>query len=466
VFDWLAFRPGFVIYIHAPRLDYVLVCWWSLIFAYSFNMSSSPASPSLHRGTTANVYDDARKEGSQIVRCFFSLLLFHLRSLLMGCFWGYCFIKQWCTANLVFSRLLVVVVFGSTVLLSLLLVVVVRWLDSPSPQSPFVNREGSRNRPKNVCTDYLNETVYALIILDIDLYVSIFVPFQLGFLQQWLLCYLFWPNLSGVIMLTWLILTPLGSGPYFSQLQLHCLGIISVSTILTPFCFWWQVSLSPIFLFQDQYMGCLYLFCLGQHVYMLCLHPWMLDHPFSGGWVYIWLRLLSTSNPDVIFDYFLPGTFPLFLLSLPLTLKFAPTLVVLYTSVCWHLECVQPGRDEVRGKSSFVYDEALSETKLVLLNCLLWSHLYVQLYLFLTQPWTELGIAAQIEAEITRLRQFRQIGLPYIIAIWCNIKPGIIYAHCRLPGAILSGLNFILIVSIDYYLFGRTRIGLPRSFVL
>jgi len=207
---------------------------------------------------------------------------------------------------------------------------------------------------------------------------------------------------------------------------------------------------------------------MDQHVYMLCLHPWMLGHPISGDWFYTWLRLLPNSNPDVRFVYCLSWTFPLFLLSLPLTLKFAPTLAVLYTGVCWHLECVQTGRDEVRGKSLFVYDEALSETKLVFFDCVLWSYFNVQLSLYITQPWTELSLAVQIAAESMRFSQFRQIVLPYITEIWCNIKPVLIYAVCRLHDSVfcITGLNIILIVSLDYYLFGRARIGLPSSFVL
>uniref|UniRef100_A0A7C9A7X8 Uncharacterized protein n=1 Tax=Opuntia streptacantha TaxID=393608 RepID=A0A7C9A7X8_OPUST len=229
-----------------------------------------------------------------------------------------------------------------------------------------------------------------------------------------------------------------------------------------------MVSFSPIFHFQAQYMRCIYPFSMDQHVYMLCLHPWMLGHPISGDWFYTWLRLLSNSNPDVRFVYCLSWTFPLFLLSLPLTLKFAPTLAVLYTGVCWHLECVQPGRDEVRGKSSFVYDEALSETKLVFFDCVLWSYFNVQLSLYITQPWTELSIAVQIAAESMRFSQFRQIVLPYITEIWCNIKLVLSYAVCRLHDSVfcITGLNISLIVSLDYYLFGRTRIGLPSSFVL
>jgi len=160
------------------------------------------------------------------------------------------------------------------------------------------------------------------------------------------------------------------------------------------------------------------------------------------------------------------------LLSLPLDIKFAPTLGVLYTCVCRHLGYVQGGRDEVRGRSSFVYDEAYSETKLFSSTSVLWLEAsfswwpYSDLHLkfLLPKAKLELHLEAYTDAPRAQNGKTGQFVMSSISEISCTIKSVFNCVYSRLHGAIncIIGLIIILAVFLNFFFFGRAGTGLPE----
>jgi len=307
--------------------------------------------------------------------------------------------------------------------------VVVSWLGFPWFQTQFALGEVCWSVLLPACYDHYNDNADSHILSGLALHFCVFAIFCLFYLRKWLCycshCFI----LFGEMSLSWLGFIHMVPGLTVFYLPLHCLGFLSVPTPLSFLCFWWQVSISLTSHLQFPSLRCLYLFSMDQHVYMLCLHPWMLGYPFLGGWFNLWLMLSLHSNFDVGYAPCLLWTFPSFLLSSPLASKLAPTLVVLHTCVCWHLDCVQLGRDEGRGKSPIVYDEDHSETKMFIFSSVLWLEfsfywwpsLDLHLRTCMPKMKLELSFAAHIFAfrvMISKTGQNMQ-SLISVSELWC-----------------------------------------------
>ena len=388
----------------------------------------------------------------------------------MVSFWGYYFVQPWCAGWLVMFR------WDSS--LSPLLGVVVGWLGFPWFHVHFALGEVCWDVLMTACNANYNNIAEFHVLSGLELHLFILAIFCLVFLRHWFCFRFHYSILFGEMPLRWLVIFHMVPGLTFFFSTLYCFDFISAPTPLTFLWFWWQVSFSPTSHLQSQSLRCLYPLSLDQHVHMLCLHPWMLGHSFLGGWIMLWLMFLLSSNSAVGFVSCLLWTFLSFLLSLLLATKFAPTPVALHTCVCWHLDCVQTGRDDVRGKSPFVYDEDYSETKVFIFSSVLWlefsgswcPYLDLQLCPCLPKSKLELSFAARTFASGVKTSKSGQniLSLAYVSELWYLTKPVFTYVYSVLNGTIICiiGLFIILTVFPEFYFFGRAGIGLPWYIVI
>jgi len=280
------------------------------------------------------------------------------------CFWGYYLVQALSTDCWIMFRW----VFS----ISILLGIVARWPGFPLFYVHFAGGEVWGGLLMFDCTGHINANADFHGFSGFDLHLSTIAIFCLVLLWIWLSfkCHCF--QSYGVLPFRWIVSFSMVCGFLLAYLILFCFDLLSTPTPLTFICIWWQVSFSPFSPFRMQTLRCSCLCCLDQHVYMLWLHPRMLGQPLNGKGFQFWMMLLLYSHADVGLDLSLLWDLPSFLLSFLLALKRAHAHVVLLTCVCWHLDCVQTTRDEVRGKSPFVYEDACSETKVFFLSSKFW----------------------------------------------------------------------------------------------
>ena len=353
--------------------------------------------------------------------------------------------------------------------------VVVNWLDFPLFTILTTYGKVCWNVLMPVCNDHSNDNDEFNIYLGLALHFFTFTTLCLVHLYWQSLCS-HCSILFGKMSLHWLVLITMVFGCLFLYLLLLWMGFLSTPTPFTFLCFWWQVSISLSS--QLQYLRGLHPLSMAQHVYMLCLHLWMLGHPFFGGWFTPWLMLLFSSKCDVGFVSCLFWTFLSLWLSLPLASKIAPTLVGLHTSVCWQLDHGQKGREEVRGKSSSVYDEIHSETKMSIFFNEPWIEIsfswWLSFGLHLCSCWPKLKVEMSFAThwfaprmKISKIGQNIQ-SLKSDFELWCiNVfVPVCVYPNHKGTIICIIGLFIMLKVFPGLYLFGRAGFGLPRYFVL
>jgi len=385
----------------------------------------------------------------------------------MGCFWGYPFVQPWGATWLIRTKM--------DASISLYLAVMESWMDSLLSQFLFGLGEVYWNGSMPVCINYGNDNADFHNLLGLYLHSCVIDIYCLAFLSKWLCFCSLCSILFNQMVLDWLSINFRAPEPFF-YLQLAWLYSLNVPTPLIHLHYWWQVSLILTYHFQFQLLRCIYIFYMVQHVYMLCLHLWMLEHSIFGGWITLLLMLCSHSNSDVELVYCLFWTFIPFLLSLPLDIKFAPTLGVWYTCVCRHLDYVQGGRDEVRGRSSFVYDEAYSETKLFSFTSVLWleasfscwPYSDLQLKFLLPKAKFEMQLEAYTKKPKAQNGKTGQFVMLSISEIPCTIKSVFNCVYSRLHGAIncITGLILIMLVFLNFFFFGRAGTGLPETIAI
>jgi len=268
----------------------------------------------------------------------------------------------------------------------------------------------------------------------------------------------------------WLVRTHMDLECSLFYLSLLWLGSLLTPITLTALCVWWQGLFVPIF--HTKLLRGLHPHRLAQHDSMLCLHPWMLDHPSFGGWLTPWLMMIFYSHLFFGFALCLHWTFPGLLLSLPLASKFAPTLVVSHTCVCWLLACGQQGREEVRGKNPTVYDEIISETNMFIhfneywieLVFWWWSNLVIHQRQCLPQIKRQMNFAPPFDAARQKHNKTGQIWRPFASAsaLWRLIVSVFINVYSDSHGTpiCIIDLSITLNVFVDF-LFGRAGFGLP-----
>jgi len=191
----------------------------------------------------------------------------------------------------------------------------------------------------------------------------------------------------------------------------------------------------------------------------------MLEHSIFGGWITLWLLSFFYCKSVVELVFCLFWTFIPFLLSLPLDIKFAPTLGVLYTRVCRHLGFVPGGRDEVRGRSSFVCDEDSSETKFFRFLSVFWFEASfswrpasdLNLKVLMAKAKLELLLEAFTDALKAQNGKIGQSVMSYISENTCTINSVYHCVYSRLHGATIciTGLIIILVVFLNLFSLGE-----------
>jgi len=165
--------------------------------------------------------------------------------------------------------------------------------------------------------------------------------------------------------------------------------------------------------------------------------------------------------------------FPSFLLSFFLANKYAHEHVSLHTCVCWHLDCAQIFRDEVRGKCPPVYEDVCSETKASIflsMMCIEFSLSWClnsdpKLHNCLLKLKIELRVAASTHVlgmqDITI--GLDTLFLDYFSGMWCTTKTVLICMYYVNDGVLncIIGLYIQLNVFLELYLLGTPGNGLP-----